>query len=86
MGGGSRGNQNGLSAAILHALLWVSKELDGRREIIPRPLVATGLCVACGDELDARLLEGDDAGTDGTEAAEADEGELQTGLVHRDCR
>lgn len=80
MGSGGSGNENGLGAAILHADLWVCEELDSRWEILLRPRIATELCVAGSDELDARLLEGDDTGTDGTEAAEADEGELQTGL------
>lgn len=47
------------------------------------PLVAPGLRFTGGDELGARLLEGEDSSADGAQAAEADQGELKTRLGGR---
>src|SRR5699024_7028969 len=70
---GSRGgNENSLGTAILHAILWISKELDGGREVGCGPLVATRMGGAGSDEIDAMLLKSEDTGTDGTKTAEAD--------------
>lgn len=69
-----------LSAAAPHAVLRVRIVPDGRRQVLRRPLVGPGLRVAGGDELDARLLEGEDPRADGAQAAEADQGELETRL------
>ena len=80
MGGSRRGNEDSLGAAVFHAVLGVLEKLDGRREIRRGPFVATRLSVAGSDEFNARLLENENVGTNGTETAEADQGELETRL------
>lgn len=78
---GRRGrDEDRLGAAVPHAVLRVRIVPDGRRQVLGRPPVGPGLRVAGGDELDARLLEGEDPRADGAQAAEADQGELETGL------
>lgn len=80
VGGGSRGNENSLSTAVLHAILGVGVVLDRRWEISSHPLIAARLGVAGGNEFDAWLLESEDACSDGAETAEADQGKLEARL------
>lgn len=75
-----RGNKNGFGTAVPHAVLGIRIVLHRRRKVARRPFIAAGLRVAGRDELDAGLLEGEDAGADGAQAAEADQGDLEATL------
>lgn len=78
---GSRcGDEYRLGAAVPHTVLWICIVFDRWRQVLRHPLVGPGLRVAGGDELDARLLEGEDSCADGAQAAEADQGEFETRL------
>lgn len=73
-------DQDGLCTTAFHAFLRSREELDGWWEISRRPLVGSGLGVAHGHELNARLLKGEDPGAESTETTEADEAELKARL------
>ena len=77
MGGCGSRDENGFGTAVLHAVLRIRIVLDGGRKVFRHPLVAAGLGVARGNELDAGLLEGKDSRTDGAQAAEADEADFE---------
>lgn len=66
MGGGRCRDQNGFGAAVLHAILRIVIVLDRRWEISCDPFTTTGLGVTSRNELNARLLESENARTDRT--------------------
>lgn len=78
MGGSRRRDENGLCATVLHAILRIRIVFDRRREVLYRPLVAARLCIADGDKFDTGLLEGQNAGPDGSQTAKTNQGHLQT--------
>ena len=80
MGGSCGGNEDSFGTAVLHQVVWIRKELDRRWKVGGGPFGGTGLGVAGGDELDARLLECEDTGTNSTQTAEADQADLETTL------
>jgi len=80
VGGRRSGNEHGLRAAVLHAVFGCREELDGWREVCRSPLVGARLGIANSDEIDARLLKGENLGPEGTQSAQADEAELEARL------
>lgn len=75
-------DEDGLSFAVLQAILRVGKILDRRGQILCGPFVSAWLRIADGDKFDPRLLEGEDAGSKDSQATEAEERNLDTEVRH----